>query len=188
VDFSFLDINMPHLTGMDLVGLLPPATQIVFTPAYSEHAAESYSFNTLDYMLKPVTLKRFYTAVQKIESHFGRKDAFPAAPQSPVEDYFFIKSGKSFHKVLLRDIMYFEGEKEYVRLVTTAEQLLVYRRMKEIEEQLAIPFIRIHHSYIVNIAQLDKVQDNHVFIADKQIPISEKFREAFMQAIKQRIF
>jgi DNA-binding LytR/AlgR family response regulator len=186
VDFIFLDINMPHLSGMEMAGLLPPGTNIVFTTAYSEYAADSYGYNTLDYLLKPVTLKRFYTAVQKIESFFVRKDQ--PLPKAAADEYFFIKSGRTFHKILLKDILYFEGEKEYVRLVTATEQLLVYRRMKEIEDQLSTPFIRIHHSYIINMAQLDKVQDNHVYIAGKQISISDKFRDNFMTAIRQRIF
>jgi two-component system LytT family response regulator len=188
VDVVFLDINMPHLTGMELAGLLPANTYIVFTTAYSEYAADSYGFLTLDYLMKPVTLKRFYAAVQKIEAHFARKD--DDRPPSPplTEEYFFIKSGKTLHKVLLKDILYFEGEKEYVRLVATTGQLLVYRRMKEIEEQLTTPFIRVHHSYIVNISRLDKIQDNHVFIGGMQISVSDKFRNQFMEAVKQRTF
>src|ERR1700753_3369035 len=71
VDFIFLDINMPQLTGMELAGLLPVETKIVFTTAYSEYAAESYSFQTIDYLLKPITLKRFLAAMQKIETYFS---------------------------------------------------------------------------------------------------------------------
>lgn len=189
VDFIFLDINMPRLTGMELAGLLPASTHLVFTTAYSEYAADSYGYTTLDYLLKPVTLKRFYAAVQKIESYFAMKERGSDAPAPPPPaTYFFIKSGKTFHKILLKDILYFEGEKEYVRLVTATAQLLVYRRLKEIEEQLSQPFIRVHHSYIINMAQVSKIQDNHIFIADKQIPVSDKFREPFMTAIRQRMF
>src|SRR5579859_6472028 len=74
VDLIFLDINMPHLTGMEMAALLPPSTSIVFTTAYSEYAVDSYSFPTIDYLLKPITLKRFYTALQKIETHFARPE------------------------------------------------------------------------------------------------------------------
>jgi DNA-binding LytR/AlgR family response regulator len=102
--------------------------------------------------------------------------------------YFFVKSGKVFKKILLEDIQYFEGEKEYVRLVTSTEQILIYRRLKDIEDQLELPFIRVHNSYIVNTKQLNKIQDNHIFIAAKQIPISEKFKDRFMAVIQQRIF
>ena len=191
VDLVFLDINMPHLSGMEMAALLPPSTALVFTTAYSEYAADSYGFPTIDYLLKPITLRRFYTALQKIEAHFSRPGQPPLEP--PVtpgkeKDYFFIKSGRMLYKVLLQDILYFEGEKEYARVVTSDQKLLIYRRLKDIEEQLSSSFARIHNSYIVNMAQLDSIKDNHVFIGSKQIPISEKFREAFMNRIKQRVF
>src|SRR6201991_4772411 len=79
IDLIFLDINMPHLTGMEMAALLPPSTSIVFTTAYSEFAADSYGFPTIDYLLKPITLKRFYAALQKIEAHLAN----PADIQEP---------------------------------------------------------------------------------------------------------
>ncbi|HVV54032.1 MAG TPA: LytTR family transcriptional regulator DNA-binding domain-containing protein [Mucilaginibacter sp.] len=188
-DFIFLDINMPQLTGMELAAILPPETKIVFTTAYSEYAAESYTFQTIDYLLKPITLKRFIASTQKIESYFGNRNVtdIPAAP-SAEKEYFFIKSGKTLSRIRLEDILYFEGEKEYARLVTTTGQLLIYRRLKDIEEQLPLPFIRVHNSYIVNTRQLEKFQDNHIHIAGKQIPVSEKFKPDFMAVIQQRMF
>jgi two-component system, LytTR family, response regulator len=207
VDLVFLDINMPHLTGMEMAALLPPSTRIVFTTAYSEFAAESYGFPTIDYLLKPITLKRFYAALRKIEDYFSRPDRQPGAaqqpassqsnaiPQPPVghappseDQYFFVKSGRALQKILLKDILYFEGEKEYVRVVTPVHKLLVYRRLKDIEEQLSASFARVHNSYIVTIARLESIRDNQVFVGGKQIPISEKFREAFMNRIKERVF
>jgi two-component system LytT family response regulator len=195
VDLIFLDINMPHLTGMEMAALLPPATRIVFTTAYSEFAAESYGFPTIDYLLKPITLKRFYTALQKIEAHYSAPQTVPSPehppspPSHPPEDeYFFVKSGRALQKILLKDILYFEGEKEYVRVVTPVHKLLVYRRLKDIEEQLSASFARVHNSYIVNIARVESIRDNQIFVGGKQIPISEKFREAFMNRIKERVF
>jgi len=188
VDFIFLDINMPQLTGMELAGLLPTETKIVFTTAYSEYAAESYSFQTIDYLLKPITLKRFLTSTQKIESHFGKQIPVEQPVSTPEKEYFFVKSGKTLSRIRLEEILYFEGEKEYARLVTSTGQLLIYRRLKDIQEQLPLPFIRVHNSYIVNTRQLEKIQDNHIFIAGKQIPVSEKFRPELMAVIQQRIF
>ena len=191
VDLLFLDINMPHLSGIEMAPLLPPQTSIVFTTAYSEYAADSYGFPTIDYLLKPITLKRFYAAMQKIETHFARPEPpvrDPSAATPSEDEYFFIKSGRMLHKVLLKDILYFEGDKEYARLVTPTLKLLLYRRLKDIEEQLSSSFARVHNSYIVNIARLDSIRDNHVFIGAKQIPISEKFREPFMLRIKERVF
>jgi DNA-binding LytR/AlgR family response regulator len=188
VDFIFLDINMPHLTGMELAGLLPTETKIVFTTAYAEYAADSYAFQTIDYLLKPITLKRFLAATQKIEASFGKQTITEKVESKIDDDYFFVKSGKTLRKILLDEVLYFEGEKEYVRLVTGTEELLIYRRLKEIEEQLSLPFVRVHNSYIVNTKLLSKIQDNHIYIGSKQIPVSDKFREVFMKVIKQRIF
>lgn len=188
VDFIFLDINMPHLSGMELAGLLPPDTKIVFTTAYSEFAAESYTFKTIDYLLKPITLKRFLAAQQKIETSFGKATVAASLPAQTDQEYFFVKSGKMLRKILLEHILYFEGEKEYVRVVTHTDQLLIYRRLKDIEEQLTVPFVRVHNSYIVNTKQLNKIQDNHIYIGDKHIPVSEKFKDGFMAVINQRIF
>jgi two-component system LytT family response regulator len=187
-DFVFLDINMPQLSGMELASLLSKDIKIVFTTAYSEYAAESYTFQTIDYLLKPITLKRFLAAMQKIESFFTNPETNAKSTAALNDDYFFVKSGKVLRKILLAEIQYFEGEKEYVRLVTPAEQILIYRRLKDIEEQLQPPFVRVHNSYIVNTKQINKIQDNHIYIADKQIPISEKFKDGFMQVIQQRIF
>jgi len=192
-DLIFLDINMPQLSGMDLASLLPKETRIVFTTAYSEYAADSYAFQTIDYLLKPITLKRFYTALQKIDAHFSQQappgSAERPPPSSmPAGEYFFVKSGRQLFKILLKDILYFEGEKEYARLVTSTEKVLVYRRLKDIEEQLFPAFVRVHNSYIVNIAQVDSIRDNHIFIGERQISISEKFRDNFMNIIRQRVF
>lgn len=189
VDFVFLDINMPMLNGMELAGLLPADVKIVFTTAYSEHAAESYSYQTIDYLLKPITLKRFLSAIQKIEFYFGKPALAKPSENGLLQDeYFFVKSGKTLSKIRLEDILYFEGEKEYVRLATANEQLLVYKRLKEVESQLKLPFVRVHNSYIVNIRQVDKIQDNHLYLDTKQIPISDKFRDQFMALIKLRTF
>ncbi|TWR30301.1 response regulator transcription factor [Mucilaginibacter pallidiroseus] len=188
VDFIFLDINMPHLTGMELAGLLPPVTKIVFTTAYAEYAAESYSYNTIDYLLKPITLKRFLAAQQKIETAFEKTTPMQVQMVDNEPGYFFVKSGKTLQRILLDDVLYFEGEKEYVRLVTPASDLLIYRRLKDIDEQLNLPFVRVHNSYIVNSKHISKVQDNHIYIGTKQIPISDKFRDSFMDIIKKKIF
>jgi two-component system, LytTR family, response regulator len=188
VDFIFLDINMPKLSGMELAVLLPRETRIVFTTAYSEYAAESYSFHTIDYLLKPITLNRFLSSIQKIEAHFNNHSGADITPSTKDKEYFFVKSGKTLSKIRMEDILYFEGEKEYVRLVTTNERLLIYRRLKDIDEQLTLPFIRVHNSYIVNTKQISKIQDNHIFIGGKQIPLSEKFKTDFMALIQQRLF
>ena len=188
VDLLFLDINMPMLNGMELAGLLSEETAIVFTTAYFEHAAESYSFNTIDYLLKPITLKRFLAATKKVEAYFRPRMPVTDKPGEAANEYFFIKSGTELRKILLPEILFFESRKEYVRVVTQTFEVLTYRRLKDIEAQLPMPFARVHHSYIVNIRQLNKIQDNHIHIGDMQIPIGEKFRDGLMEMIRKKTF
>jgi two-component system, LytTR family, response regulator len=210
VDLIFLDINMPLLTGMELAGLLSAETAIVFTTAHFEHAAESYTFNTIDYLLKPITLKRFLAATKKVEAYFlprlpatsatpgsaatpaasaNSATANPASPEShPGNEFFFVKSGTELRKILLPEILFFESRKEYVRVVTQTFEVLTYRRLKDIEAQLSMPFARVHQSYIVNMRQMHKIQDNHIHIGKIQIPIGEKFRDGLLEIIRKKTF
>jgi two-component system LytT family response regulator len=188
VDLIFLDINMPLLTGMELAGLLSDQTAIVFTTAHSEHAAESYTFNTIDYILKPITLKRFLAATKKIDAYFRPRLPIPEKTEETANEYFFVKSGTELRKILLPEILFFESRKEYVRVVTKTFEVLTYRRLKDIEAQLTLPFTRVHNSYIVNIRQMNKIQDNQIYIGDVQIPIGEKFREGVMEMIRKKTF
>jgi two-component system, LytTR family, response regulator len=184
VDLIFMDISMPQVNGIELAGLLSPEKRIVFTTAHSEYAAESYSFNTIDYLLKPITLKRFLAAVVKIEDHFKVHKEEDILDR----EYFFVKSGKEHRKILLNDILFFESQKEYVRVVTAAFEVLTYRRLKDIEAQLSMPFVRVHQSFIVNMRQMTRIQDNHVHIGDKRIPVGEKFRDHLMELVRKRTF
>jgi two-component system LytT family response regulator len=189
VDLIFLDINMPLLSGMELAALLSEETGIVFTTAYFEHAAESYTFNTIDYLLKPITLKRFLAAIKKIDAYFYMRLSAPKKEAERADtEYFFVKSGTMLRKILLHEILFFEGRKEYVRIVTQTFEVLTYRRLKDIEAQLSLPFTRVHNSYIVNIRLLSKIQDNHIHIGEMQIPIGDKFREGLMEMIRKKTF
>ena len=189
VDLVFLDINMPLINGLELAALLSPEKGIVFTTAYSEYAAESYSYHTIDYLLKPITLKRFLAAVQKVEAHFKAHRTIQKEKMGTAADeYFFVKSGSAHRKIFLNDILFFESQKEYVRVITAAFDILTYRRLKDIEAQLPTHFTRVHQSFIVNIRHMAKIQDNHIHIGEKRIPIGEKFRDSLMELVRKRTF
>ena len=188
VDLIFLDINMPLLTGMELAGLLSGETAIVFTTAHFEHAAESYSFNTIDYLLKPITLKRFLAATRKVDAYFQARLPLTGKEAEVSNEYFFVKSGNELRKILLPEILFFESRREYVRVVTQSFEVLTYRRLKDIEAQLNLPFVRVHNSYIVNIMQMSKIRDNHIHIGEMKIPIGEKFRDGLMEMIRRKTF
>ncbi|AXY78187.1 DNA-binding response regulator [Paraflavitalea soli] len=188
VQLIFMDINMPQLSGMDLAALLPKDQHIIFSTAYANYALEGYEYNAVDYLLKPVTFKRFMQAVTKAQSLFTqpRQEAVireaPAAPE-----YIFVKSGKQLIKVEYDKVLYLEALKEYVNIVTSDNKMMVYKRMKELEEQLPANFIRIHNSYIVNIDHIQHIADNQVVIGKMKLPVSASYRDAFLQLVNKRL-
>jgi two-component system, LytTR family, response regulator len=188
VDLLFLDINMPKLTGMELASLLSPHQKIIFTTAYSEYAVQSYEKNAVDYLLKPVTFERFMKAAVKAEKLFAAEKTEVSNTISSADTAsVFIKSGKAIIKVAFDKIIFIEGLKDYVTFYTVDEKVVVYKRMKELEETLPANFIRIHNSYIINSHHINKVEDNHVFTGTERIPVSEKYREYFLQKITNRL-
>jgi two-component system LytT family response regulator len=186
VDILFLDIQLPGIKGIDLIGILSQNIAVVFTTAYSQYAVESYERNAVDYLLKPITFKRFVQAVSK---SIEKLNAISKESQGTVKEnsYTFVKSGKQVLRMDYKNILYFEGDKEYVRLVTKNEKVLLYKRMKEMANDLPDHFIRIHNSCIINIDHIIKIEDNHVYISDKRLPISDSYRGDFLSRINQAL-
>lgn len=189
VQLIFMDINMPQLTGMDLAAMLPRDQHIIFSTAYAEHALEGYEYNAIDYLLKPVTFKRFMQAVTKAQSVLSQPATTTPVAQEPVATakYIFVKSGKQLIKVEYDKILYLEALKEYVNIMTADSKMMIYKRMKELEEQLPANFIRIHNSHIVNIDHVQHIADNQVVIGKARLAVSASYREAFLRRINQRL-
>lgn len=182
-DLIFLDINMPHLSGMQLASLLPPKQRFIFTTAYSEFAAESYEKNAVDYLVKPITFDRFLKAVMKASQllSVSNDQSQPAiAPQK-----LFLKTGRAIVQLEYQEVFLIEGLKDYVVFHTSSGKHVVYKRMKELEETLPANFSRIHLSYIVNRDHIKRIEDNHIFINQERIPVGEKYREQFLEKINK---
>lgn len=177
-DLVFLDINMPDVTGMELIHMLPKDQKIIFTTAYSDYAIQSYEYNAVDYLLKPITFKRFLMAVQKAAQMIGE--------EKTVDEYLFARSDKKMIRVNIRDIIYFEALKEYVCIHTRNQRIITYKRMKELLEKLPGQFTRIHNSYIINGDHITRVEGNYVLVGDKNLPIGISYRDAFAEFIQQR--
>jgi len=185
VDLIFLDINMPQLSGMELAAALPGSQRIIMTTAYAAHALESYEYNVVDYLLKPITFKRFMQAVYKAQVMQWPSAAAALPQDSGRRDYFFVRSGKQILKMEYGSIRYFEALKEYVNVITTVGPVLIYKRMKQLQAELPPPFIRIHNSYIINISHLQKIADNQVLIGDARLPVSASYREPLLRLIEK---
>jgi DNA-binding LytR/AlgR family response regulator len=185
IDLVFLDINMPELTGIDLAQVIDSDVKIIFTTAHADFAVRSYEVNTIDYLLKPITYHRFFQAVLKAKKiiEAEKLQSLPNQPQS----HFFVKSGKKIIQVNWSEIYYIEALKEYMSIVTEDEKILVYKRMAEFENIKPRSFRRVHNSFIINLDKIDKVEDNIVFINNKEIPISKTYKDDFFSTIRDRL-
>jgi len=189
VEVVFLDISMPHLSGMELSSLLPARTRIIFTTAYSDYAVDSYDRNAIDYLLKPITFDRFLKSIIKVKeamrlSSAGENNPLPASRP----EVLFVKSGKKVVQIDLEGIAYIEGMKDYAIFHYLQEKIYVHKRLKDLEKTLPAYIQRIHLSYFINIKRIKKIEDNHVFVNDVRLPISNKYRVVFLSTIHQNLF
>ncbi len=186
VDLVFLDINMPNLSGMELMNVIPKGLRIIFTTAYSEYAIESYEYNVVDYLLKPITFKRFLKAITKAEELISQQSvkAIPAAAH-PTE-YMFVKSDKKMIRINFDEILFFEAVKEYICIHTDAKKILMYKRMKDLMEKLPDNFIRVHNSYIINCNYISRVEGNFALIGNHSIPLGSSYKDRFIEFIQSR--
>lgn len=178
IDLIFLDINMPNINGIDLVKSLNKKPLVIFTTAHSEYAMDSYEVKAVDYLLKPFDFPRFLMAVNK---------ALELLKESVTsEDFMFVNTGNLKKRIVFDQVKYIEGEGNYVKYVFSDGNILVRSTIKSTLHVLPKnKFIQIHRSFIVPFSNIEKIEDSHVFIGDKRIPVSSSFREKFMTLINR---
>jgi two-component system, LytTR family, response regulator len=192
IDLIFLDIQMPELSGMDLIKAINGKVKVILTTAYSEFALESYELDVIDYLLKPIRLPRFLQAVQKVikeaEEHSDEKQALSNAE----DDYIFVKTeskGKLL-KINLNEIDYIEGMKNYVAIFCGGKKILVYTSMKDLEERLSKKqFIRVHKSFIIPIAKITGIEGNLLRLKNvsAEILIGDNYKADLMEIIRNKM-
>ena len=181
VDVVFLDINMPHLSGLSLSKMIAPNTAIVFTTAYSEHAVESYSIDALDYLLKPISLERFSKTMTKLNTKFITTDE-PQIKTSP--QTIFIKSGLEVHQVKIEEIHYLEKDGNYIYYVMPSKKIMARQSIAEAMQHLSSDFIQVQKSFIVNFRMISSINSDYVTILDTQIPIGAQFKSILIKKMK----
>lgn len=187
VDLIFLDIQMPELSGIDFIKALNGTAKVILTTAYSEFALESYELDVVDYLLKPIRLSRFLSAVQKAANELNKEEEKETA-----EDYIFVKteSKGKLVKINLADIEYVEGMKNYVAIYRNGQKTLVYTSMREIEDRLPHKdFIRVHKSFIIAIAKVTGIEGNLVRLQNvkTEVTIGESYKSALMEIIRNKM-
>lgn len=173
VDLMLLDINMPHITGIEFLKSLNQPPLVIFTTAHADYALESYTLDVIDYLVKPVMFDRFKRAVQKAYDYQILK-----ASTTPSSDFFFIKSDHVFEKVHFNDVLYVEAMQNYCILHTPARKLIAYITLTGLEEKLPQKkFMKVHKSFIVNLEKITALDGNDLFISKAQIPVSRALKD-----------
>jgi DNA-binding LytR/AlgR family response regulator len=185
IDLLFLDIQMPSISGVNLLKSLPRAPITIFTTAYADYAVDAFNLNAVDYLLKPFSFERFLQAVQKAKEHPSLRPATLIVP-SESKDFFTIKVDGQLIKVRFDDILFVEGLKEYVRLVCRNARLVTYERLTNLEDLLPDNFMRVHKSYIVAKDKVEALEGNRLVIGDHKIPVSRERREVVVREIFYR--
>lgn len=203
IDILLTDIEMPELTGVELVGNLPYSPSIIFTTAYSQYAIDGFDLGVVDYLLKPIPFNRFVKAINKAvdriklinaaESYASegiRQEAATNAPSGEVQpvanalsvamprDFMMLRADRRMYKVLFDDLLYMEGQQEYVTFHTRQRKITAYYSLKKLMEELPKgKFVRIHKSFIVSAKYVEIVDVSSVTVAGIELPIGPSYRE-----------
>ena len=181
VDLLFLDIQMPHITGLEFARTIPKETLVIFTTAYPEYALDSYDVEAIDYLVKPIKGERFLKAINKALSYHSlllksKKDQI----ENIEAEYLYIRSERKYNKVMLESILYIEGLKDYVIVQVGNDRIITKMNLKTIHAKLPQnEFVRVNKSYVVNTKHVDSFDNNCIHINSNVIPIGNSYREDF---------
>lgn len=184
VDLLFLDIQMPELSGLEFSKMVNPHTRIVFTTAFEQYALDGYKVNALDYLLKPISYADFLQSVNKAMQWFELLQQ----PQEEIES-IFVKSEYKLIQVELKNILYIEGLKDYIKIYeeNAPKPILSLMSMKSMEELLPPSrFMRVHRSYIVQKDKIRIVDRGRIVFGKNYIPVSDSYKQAFQDFLDKR--
>ncbi|MDR2947793.1 MAG: LytTR family DNA-binding domain-containing protein [Prevotella sp.] len=189
VDIMLSDIQMPEITGLEFIRSLKNPPSIIFTTAYSEYAVESYELDVVDYLLKPIAFPRFLQAINKVIER--RSNDIPEKAvinnierqvESQEEESIVVKSGYKFYRINYNDLLYIEGQREYVTFHNTKQRITTLASLKDLEEKLpSSRFIRVHKSYIVSIKHIELIDKNILHISGQKLPVGGSYKDRLMK-------
>jgi DNA-binding LytR/AlgR family response regulator len=189
VDLMFLDINMPHLSGVDFVRTTEHLPLVIFTTAYPDYALTGYELNAVDYLLKPFSFDRFYKAVTRAHDLYRMRQHRPSAGEAPIPAgpaYLMVRVEYATVRIDIDDILLVEGLKDYVKIVTARKSHVTKSSMKNVEEKLPSDrFIRVHKSFIVNLDKVQAFENNHLMVGDHKIPLGSNNKEEFLRFLEK---
>lgn len=182
VDLLFLDINMDELSGIELLESSNITSEVIITTAYQEYALKGYELSVTDYLLKPFTFNRFLQAVNKVQENLSIR-----LMQSP-RDFIFVKTENRLEKIAFNDIIYIEGMRDYRRIHTLTKKTMTLQNFSELEQLIPSHLVcRVHKSYMVALNKIESIERNRIKIGNQLIPISDTYKDAFLQRINNSI-
>lgn len=179
IDLMFLDIQMPHLSGLEFLESLDKTPLTILTTAYSEYALEGFRLQVVDYLLKPITFQRFFQAVLRAKEIFEQRNN-----SMEVSADMYIRQNDSFVKITWKDILYVESMQNYLKLHFKDKILIIHQTMTSIENTLPKEyFFRIHKSFLVNISQIELISGGRIIINGNDLPISRQRKDDLLNTI-----
>ncbi len=187
IDLLFADIQMPLLTGIDLVKSLVQPPSVIFTTAHRGFALESYDLEAVDYLLKPVTFSRFFKAVNKYKSQNRQVSKIDVNQHKALkEDHLYVNSNKKFIKVLFSSILYIESLKDYIKIHTENQAIVTKDTISGFMDKLPKQFIRIHRSFIINRDKITAFTSLDIELGTKEIPIGNSYKAEVLARLKKQ--
>jgi len=187
VDLVFLDIQMPELTGIDFLKTMPNPPKVIITTAYREYALEGYELDVVDYLLKPISFERFLKAIQKVYRKIDPDVSLhQKLVQSPSQndEFLLVKVRNKLVKVLLKNILYIENLKDYIRIKTIEKEVITKMLISDMENTLPEKdFLRIHRSYIVSLNKIESFSPNTIDVKDFEIPIGRSYKTVVLKTL-----
>jgi DNA-binding LytR/AlgR family response regulator len=186
IDITFLDIDMPEISGLDVADIIYNNTAIIFTTGHSGYAVQGFEKNISDFLLKPISYQRFLKSIHKVTDQLKQKKT----EELNNGNYFFVNPGikGKMIKINVDDVEYIEGLNNFVIIHTPQRNHIVYLTMKEMEGGLQSDvFIRVHKSFIVNIDKVELIEGNRIMIKENELPIGSSFKEGFLKRVNQNI-
>lgn len=183
IDLLFLDINMPHLSGLEFLESLNKAPLTILTTAYSEYALEGYRLNVVDYLLKPIAFDRFFQASSKAQEAFQSRIILQKKEEETSSD-MYIRQNEAFVRIAWEDILYVEGMQNYLKLYFKDRTMVIHQTMNSLEEMLPKDFFfKTHRSFLVNITHIDSISAGRVTINGKELPIALKRKDELLKTV-----
>lgn len=189
VDIIFLDIDMPMLSGIEFLKTLKHSPKVIFTTAYSEYAIDSFEFDVLDYLVKPISFERFVQAANKAHRFLaeGTRPSFGVAVPDNEDAYIFIKTDKQLVKITIAHILFVQAMQNYIRIFTQDESHITLVPLKKIMDILPEGlFIQVHKSYLIAKGAVDAIVGNQIIIGEHKIPIGRSMKEDVLQSLVNR--